>query len=264
MSGLTRGPRRTDHAYDKTDLILLGGGAVLVLIGLALAADSWFAPRGDEPAPSSGLVASADSARRRFLRRDSASGARDSAATPAATADSAAAIPAFTPAAAPAPVATVPVATAPATTAPVAAATAATAPVASAPVPTATTPAATPPATPASSATKPTAPAPTAPAATAATAPAGATAAPRRALTSAVAGEPGSWSVQAGAFGSRENADRLAASIGNLGFRTTVVQTGALHRVRAIGFPSQAAADSAKARIATVAGSTLVVLPPAP
>jgi DedD protein len=89
VPGSPRDPRRTDHAYDKTDALLLGAGAVLVLIGLALAADSWRSSNG-APAPSA-PAASADSARGRFLRRE-----RDSAPVPST--DSGTSIPTVLPA----------------------------------------------------------------------------------------------------------------------------------------------------------------------
>jgi len=248
VTGFSRGPRRTDHAYDKTDVILLGGGAVLVLLGLGLAADSWFAPKGQE-GEKPAFVASADSARTRFLTRtpsDSAAssdttgagipaaGLRDavvpdSAASKAASDSSvrARAATAPTPAAKPAP------APKPSPSTPLGSATPAAA--ASAPK-TATTPVPAP-----TSVATPVPPAdPTANPATAAT----------------------DWGVQAGAFGARENADRLAAKLKELGYTAIVIQTGSLHRVRAIGFPTRDAAATAQLTIAEAAGATAVLLPP--
>lgn len=232
MTGPGRGPRRTDHQYDKTDLFLLGGGAVLVLLGLGLAADSWLAPNDSPAEQRPAFAASADSARARFQTRAAPDSGR-AAAPPAAVIDTAPAPDSSTVATPTRPPGVTVVEAAAPARAPASPSAGAAAPATPATAPAQSLPGQVPPRRP-------------------------------REPISAVPGHTGSWSVQAGAFGSRENADRLARVLEAQGFTTEVVQTDALHRVRATGFVSRAAAVAAQARIAAAAGSTAVLIPPSP
>ncbi|MEO7387568.1 MAG: SPOR domain-containing protein [Gammaproteobacteria bacterium] len=67
----------------------------------------------------------------------------------------------------------------------------------------------------------------------------------------------GDWIVQLGSFSSRDNADRLAASLRRQGFAVTVLggggSSGTLFRVRAGPEPDKAAADELASRL-TAAG----------
>lgn len=300
MPGTPREPRRTDHAYDKTDALLLGAGAVLVLIGLALAADSW---RSSSTAPEpSALTASADSARGRFLRRE-----RDSA--PTTTPDSGVTIPTVLPAESAAAVlgasaatamtgVTAPASgsTAPAVVGAVTAGTGATAPKAStqlkpaAPGASIATAAAGTTAAPQTPAPRTVAPGVTAPAG-AATAPtkvlstmtavpgttsgASASAVPRPApppapvaVPPAASAPPGAapaatdgWSLQLGAFGSRANAEKVVAAAALQGVESRIVESGTLLKVRTSSFASRSEAEAAATKL-RASGLSPVLLKP--
>lgn len=239
-----RPSRRPGYKYDRTDLLLLGGGALLVVFGLILALNAWL-----DPAARSGVT-------RRFAMLKPDSVARDSAGARlrgAAGTDSAAAVSTGTSAPAADSAAAAPVPGAPVVAAPDSARPADSAmrgPVAAARVTPAPAPSTTPPPS-----TSP-APATTPKTATArAPAPAGSSATATNAATG--------FTLQVGAFGQRANADKLATAIGNLGFHADVIDpvtgAGTLHRVRVTGFATRELAEAARDSIGRSLGERATV-----
>jgi cell division septation protein DedD len=73
----------------------------------------------------------------------------------------------------------------------------------------------------------------------------------------------GTWSVQLGTFGQQPNADRLRAQVEALGYAVTLEpiarDSGAMYRVRAVGFGNRDEAQRAADKIASATGTRGVV-----
>ena len=225
-----RSGRRPAYKYDRTDVLLLGGGALFVLVGVALALGAWL-DSARKPVETA-IKPAAEVRPRAFVppttKPDTTSATKVPAgitapvvAAPPPTRDSAATVrPSPAPKAAPTPVIPGPTPSVQPSPAPTA--------------PTDTIAASTPQTVAASAATKlPAVPQPAA----------------------------GQYLVQVGSFGQQQNADRFAAEVRTQGYTVTVQGAGALYRVLVGGFASRPEDSAARDSLARALHITPKIFP---